>query len=111
MRGEIQQKWGMFNAQEIAALKDKDDLVTQVQAKYALDKTKAQRDVTESRRPTATPLSSSARNPSTWTTPANTPTLGPPSSARCSARRFRMPALGATGGRGLAVILLNQAQR
>jgi coenzyme PQQ synthesis protein D (PqqD) len=45
MRGEIQQKWGKFSAQEIAALKDKDDLVTQVQAKYAIDKSQAQRDV------------------------------------------------------------------
>jgi hypothetical protein len=45
MRGEIQQKWGKFSAQEIAALKDRDDLVTQVQAKYSLDKTQAQRDV------------------------------------------------------------------
>ena len=45
MRGEIQQKWGQFNAQEIAALKDKSDLVTQVQTKYQLDKTQAQRDV------------------------------------------------------------------
>jgi hypothetical protein len=45
MRGEIQKKWGKFSAQEIAALKDKDDLVTQVQAKYTLDKSQAQRDV------------------------------------------------------------------
>ena len=45
MRGEIQQKWGKFSAQEIGALKDRDDLVTQVQAKYSLDKTQAQRDV------------------------------------------------------------------
>jgi uncharacterized protein YjbJ (UPF0337 family) len=45
MRGEIQQKWGKFSAQEIAALKDKDDLVAQVQTKYSLDKTQAQRDV------------------------------------------------------------------
>jgi hypothetical protein len=45
MRGEIQRKWGKFSAQEIAALKDKDDLVAQVQAKYSLDKTQAQRDV------------------------------------------------------------------
>ena len=45
MRGEIQQKWGKFSAQEIAALKDNDDLVTQVQAKYALDQAQAQRDV------------------------------------------------------------------
>ena len=45
MRGEIQQKWGKFSAQEIAALKDRDELVTQVQAKYSLDKSQAQRDV------------------------------------------------------------------
>ena len=45
MRGEIQQKWGKFNAQEIAALKDKSDLVAQVQTKYQLDKTQAQSDV------------------------------------------------------------------
>jgi hypothetical protein len=45
MRGEIQQKWGKLSAQEIAALKSKDDLVAQVQAKYLLDKAQAQRDV------------------------------------------------------------------
>jgi hypothetical protein len=45
MRGEIQQKWGKFNAQEIAALKDKDDLVAQVQTKYQLEKAAAQTDV------------------------------------------------------------------
>ena len=45
MRSEIQGKWGKFNAQEITALKTKDDLVAQVQTKYALDKAQAQRDV------------------------------------------------------------------
>jgi hypothetical protein len=45
MRSEIQQKWGKFSAQEITALKDKDELVAQLQAKYSLDKTQAQRDV------------------------------------------------------------------
>jgi len=45
MRGEIQQKWGNFSAQEVAALKDKDDLVAGLQAKYQLDKRQAQRDV------------------------------------------------------------------
>ena len=45
MRGEIEQKWGKFSAQEIAALKDKSDLVTQVQTKYQFDKTQAQNDV------------------------------------------------------------------
>jgi hypothetical protein len=38
MRGEIQQKWGKFSAQEITALKSNDDLVAQVQAKYSLDR-------------------------------------------------------------------------
>jgi hypothetical protein len=45
MRGEIEQKWGKFCSQEIAALKDKDDLVAQIQEQYSLDKTQAQRDV------------------------------------------------------------------
>jgi hypothetical protein len=45
MRGEIEQKWGKFSAQEIAALKDNDDLVAKVQVKYQLDKPQAQRDV------------------------------------------------------------------
>lgn len=45
MRGEIEQKWGKFSSEEIVALKDKDDLVAQVQAKYSLDKTQAQRDL------------------------------------------------------------------
>ena len=45
MRSEIQVRWGKFSSQEIAALKNKDDLVAQVQTKYALDKTQAQRDV------------------------------------------------------------------
>jgi pyruvoyl-dependent arginine decarboxylase (PvlArgDC) len=45
MRSEISQKWGKITAQEIAALKNKDDLVTQVQSKYQLDKAQAQKDV------------------------------------------------------------------
>lgn len=45
MRGEIQQKWGKFSDQEIGAIKDNDDLVAQVQAKYSLDKAQAKRDV------------------------------------------------------------------
>ena len=45
MRCEIEQKWGKFSAQEIKALKDKDDLVAQVQTKYSLDRAQAQRDV------------------------------------------------------------------
>lgn len=45
MRKDIAQKWGKFSATEIANLKDKDDLVAQVQSKYSLDKAQAQRDV------------------------------------------------------------------
>lgn len=45
MRGDIQAKWDKFSATEIAAIKDKDDLVSQVQTKYSLDKSQAQRDV------------------------------------------------------------------
>jgi hypothetical protein len=45
MRGEIQGKWGKFNADEITALKDNNDLVAQLQTKYQLDKGQAQRDV------------------------------------------------------------------
>ena len=45
MRDEIAQKWGKFSATEIAAIKDKDDLVAQVQTKYGLDRAKAQSEV------------------------------------------------------------------
>ena len=47
MRRDIEQKWGKFNALEIAALKDNDDLVMQLQTKYQLDKAQAQREVSE----------------------------------------------------------------
>ena len=42
---DIGAKWGKFSAQELGALKSKDDLVTQVVAKYSIDKVQAQRDV------------------------------------------------------------------
>jgi hypothetical protein len=45
MRAEIAQKWSKFTDQEVTALKNKDDLVSQVQSKYQLDKTQAQKDV------------------------------------------------------------------
>jgi len=45
MRGEIVRRWGKFSDQEIADRKDKDDLVARVQAKYQLERSKAQRDV------------------------------------------------------------------
>ena len=45
MRSEIAAKWSKISAQEVTALKTKDDLVAQVQAKYQLDRTQAQKDV------------------------------------------------------------------
>ena len=42
---EIGAKWGKFSEQYLSALKNKDDLVTQVIAKYGLEKSQAQRDV------------------------------------------------------------------
>ena len=45
MRSEIQKQWSKFTYTEVSALKSKDELVTQVQTKYALDKPQAQKDV------------------------------------------------------------------
>ena len=42
---DISAKWGKFSEDELGALKSKDDLVTQIAAKYSLDKAQAQRDV------------------------------------------------------------------
>ncbi|SRR6266581_4216702 len=42
---EIGAKWSKFSEQELSSLKDKDDLVSQVVAKYGLKKSQAQRDV------------------------------------------------------------------
>ena len=42
---EIGGKWSKFSEQELSALKGKDDLVTQVVAKYSIEKGQAQRDV------------------------------------------------------------------
>ena len=42
---EIEVKWNKFSRHELSALKNKDDLVTQVVAKYGLEKAAAQRDV------------------------------------------------------------------
>jgi division protein CdvB (Snf7/Vps24/ESCRT-III family) len=42
---EIGVKWDKFSAQEVSALKGKDDLVTQVMTKYGIEKGQAQRDV------------------------------------------------------------------
>ncbi len=45
MRSEIEGKWGKFNATEIAVMKSNADLVALLQAKYSLDKGKAQTEV------------------------------------------------------------------
>jgi hypothetical protein len=42
---EIRAKWDKFSEQDMSALRGKDDLVTQVVAKYGLDKAQAQRNV------------------------------------------------------------------
>lgn len=42
---EIVAKWNKFSEKELSAFTGKDDLVTQVMARYGLEKTQAQRDV------------------------------------------------------------------
>ena len=42
---DIGARWNKFSEQELGALKNKDDLVIQVVAKYSMDKAQAQRDV------------------------------------------------------------------
>jgi hypothetical protein len=42
---EIGAKWNKFSEQDLSALKNKDDVVTQIVAKYGLGKAQAQRDV------------------------------------------------------------------
>jgi hypothetical protein len=42
---DIGAKWSKFSEQELGALKNKDDLITQVVAKYSIEKAQAQRDV------------------------------------------------------------------
>jgi hypothetical protein len=42
---DIGAKWSKFSEQELGALKNRDDLVGQVVAKYSLDKAQAQKDV------------------------------------------------------------------
>ena len=41
---DIGSKWGKFSAQELTDLRDNDDLVTKLVAKYGLDKSAALRD-------------------------------------------------------------------
>ena len=45
MRGEVAQKWGKFDAAEVAALTGNDDLVAKVASKYGLDARQAQKEV------------------------------------------------------------------
>lgn len=42
---EIGAKWSKFSEHDLSSLKDKDDLVAQVVAKYGLEKSVAERDV------------------------------------------------------------------
>ena len=43
--GEIRTRWGKFSEDDLSALKDNNDLVTQLAAKYGIENTPAQRDV------------------------------------------------------------------
>ena len=45
IRKEIKTKWDKLSDQDLTSLKNRDDLVTQVVAKYGLEKVQAQRDV------------------------------------------------------------------
>lgn len=45
MRSEIAAKWPKLTAADVTALMSKEDLVQQVQTKYALDATQAKKDV------------------------------------------------------------------
>jgi len=42
---EIRAKWDKFSDEELTSLKSRDDLVTQVVAKYGFERPQAQRDV------------------------------------------------------------------
>jgi division protein CdvB (Snf7/Vps24/ESCRT-III family) len=42
---DIRAKWGKFSEDELGALESNDDLVTQIAAKYSLDKAQVSRDV------------------------------------------------------------------
>ena len=46
LQKDIRTKWDKFSEIDVGALASEDDLVTQVVAKYSLDKAKAQSDVT-----------------------------------------------------------------
>jgi len=45
VRREVGAKWAKFSEQDLSALKDRDDLVSQVVSRYGVEKSEAQRDV------------------------------------------------------------------
>jgi hypothetical protein len=45
VRREVAAKWSRFSVQDLSALKDRDDLVREVAARYGIEKGEAQRDV------------------------------------------------------------------
>jgi hypothetical protein len=45
VRQEVAAKWSRLSEQDLSALKDRDDLVSQVVARYGVDRSEAQRDV------------------------------------------------------------------
>jgi hypothetical protein len=45
VRKEVGAKWNKFSEQDLSALKDRDDLVSQVVSRYGVAKSEAQRDV------------------------------------------------------------------
>jgi hypothetical protein len=45
IRREVGARWKSFSAQDLSALKDRDDLVREVAARYGIETSEAQRDV------------------------------------------------------------------
>jgi hypothetical protein len=45
VRREVAARWNKLSAQDLSALKDRDDLVREVAARYGIEKSEAQRDV------------------------------------------------------------------
>ena len=43
--GDIRTTWGKFSEDDLSRLRSNDDLVTEIAARYNIDKAKAQRDV------------------------------------------------------------------
>jgi hypothetical protein len=45
VRKEVGAKWAKFSEHDLSAIKDRDDLVSQVVSRYGVEKSEAQRDV------------------------------------------------------------------